>query len=281
MSVKIYQSNSSKISLIHIFREMIKDVSSSRDLAWILTMRDLKGQYRQSFLGVLWVFITPLMSALVWIFLNASGAVTMADAGIPYAAYVFSGTMLWSIITESVNMPLKQTTAAKSIMNKINFPKEALLIAGLYKILGNTLIKVILIITVLLIFKVYPTANLLALPLVLLGIILFGFTIGLLATPLGMLYTDVGRALPMAMQFLMYLSPVVYIVADDGSWLSKIIGLNPTTIFIVNGRHAFIGSAFESLSYFGVISAVMLVLFFIGWFFYRFSIPIIVERGGI
>jgi lipopolysaccharide transport system permease protein len=241
MSVKIYQSNSSKISLIHIFREMIKDVSSSRDLAWILTMRDLKGQYRQSFLGVLWVFITPLMSALVWIFLNASGAVTMADAGIPYAAYVFSGTMLWSIITESVNMPLKQTTAAKSIMNKINFPKEALLIAGLYKILGNTLIKVILIITVLLIFKVYPTANLLALPLVLLGIILFGFTIGLLATPLGMLYTDVGRALPMAMQFLMYLSPVVYIVADDGSWLSKIIGLNPTTIFIVNGRHAFIG----------------------------------------
>lgn len=280
MNVKRYKPNSSKISLIHILREMVKDVSSSRDLAWRLTMRDFKGQYRQSFLGVFWVFITPLMSALVWIFLNASGAVRIADAGIPYPAYVFSGTMLWSILTESVNMPLKQTIAAKSILSKINFPKESLLLAGLYKILGNTLIKVILIITVLSIFKIYPTNNLLALPLVLLGTILFGFTIGLLATPLGMLYTDVGRAIPMVMQLLMYLSPVVYIVADEG-WLSKIIAMNPTTTLIINGRHAFIGSPFENLPYFGIISAVMLVLFFIGWLFYRFSIPIIVERGGI
>jgi lipopolysaccharide transport system permease protein len=114
---------------------------------------------------------------------------------------------------------------------------------------------------------------------VLIGTILFGFTIGLLATPLGMLYNDVGRAIPMMMQLLMYLSPVVYIVTDDG-WLSKIIAMNPTTPLIINGRNTFIGLPLENLSYFGIIGGVMFVLFFIGWFFYRFSIPIIVERNG-
>lgn len=279
MQVKIYKTNNTKISLTTIFKEMFADLKSARDLAWILTIRDFKGQYRQSFLGAIWVFLTPLMSAVVWVFLNASGAVKMVEAEIPYPAYVFTGTMIWSILTESVNMPLKQTNAAKSIMSKINFPKEALLLAGLYKILGNTSIKVVLILVVLALFKVYPSVSLIVIPFILFGIILFGFTIGLLATPVGMLYTDVGRALPMVMQLLMYLSPVVYVVAEQG-WLSKIIAMNPTTPFIVNSRSAFAGLPFESLPYFGIISAIMLVFFFIGWFFYRFSIPIIVERNG-
>lgn len=279
MQLKIYKPTSPDIKFIDLIKEMFSDLKSSRDLAWRLTVRDFKGQYRQSFFGVLWAFITPLMSAVVWIFLNASGAVQIADAGIPYAAYVFVGTMLWSILTESVNMPLQQTNAAKGIMNKINFPKEALLVSGFYKIFGNTLIKVILILVVLLLLGVYPTANLLYLPLVLAGIILFGFTIGLIATPVGMLYTDIGRALPMAMQLLMYLSPVVYVVSKEG-WIAKIIEWNPTTTLIVTGRSVFTGLPSSSVSYFVIISVIMAVLFFFAWFFYRFSIPIIVERNG-
>jgi lipopolysaccharide transport system permease protein len=248
-------------------------------LAWRLTVRDFKGQYRQSILGAFWAFITPLMSAVVWIFLNASGAVQIADAGIPYAAYVFTGTMLWSILTESINMPLQQTNAAKSIMNKINFPKEALLLSGLYKIAANTGIKIVLVIVVLLFLGIIPGKQLLFLPVVIAGIVLFGFAIGLLLTPLGMLYTDVGRAIPMGMQLLMYLSPVVYVVEKEG-WLAKLIQWNPTTTLVINGRSAFTGLPFENLAYFTILSIVMVLVLFVGWFFYRFSIPIIVERNG-
>lgn len=279
MQIKTYKSTTSHIKFTDLVAEMFSDLKQSRDLAWRLTVRDFKGQYRQSILGAFWAFITPLMSAVVWIFLNASGAVKMADAGIPYAAYVFTGTMLWSILTESMNMPLQQTNAAKSIMSKINFPKEALLLSGLYKIAANTGIKIVLVIVVLLFLGILPGVQLLFLPLVIAGIVLFGFTIGLLLTPLGMLYTDVGRAIPMGMQLLMYLSPVVYVVQKDG-WLAKLIQWNPTTTLVVNGRSAFTGLPFDNVAYFGILSIVMLLVFFVGWFFYRFSIPIIVERNG-
>ena len=279
MQIKIYKPTSSNLKVKDIFKEMFADVVRAKDLAWRLTVRDFKGQYRQSILGVFWAFITPVMNTLVWIFLNKSGAVQLADTGIPYPVYVFTGTMLWSILIESIMMPLQQTNASKGIMSKINFPKEALLMSGLYKIFFNTLIKVVILFVALLSMGVLPTTQLLFLPLAFGGIVLFGFSIGMLITPVGMLYTDVGRAIPMLMQFLMYLSPVVYTVSGEGM-LAKLVQINPLTPLITTGRSALTGLPFESLPYFGMLCGIMSVLFFLGWIFYRFSIPIIVERNG-
>jgi lipopolysaccharide transport system permease protein len=279
MQVKIYKPTADKQSLGKLISEMFSDARSARDLAWRLTVRDFKGQYRQSILGVFWAFITPIMNTIVWIFLNKSGAVQLADTGIPYPVYVFTGTMLWAVLIESITMPLQQTNASKGIMSKINFPKEALLMSGIYKIFFNTLIKVTILFVALLAMGVLPTMQLLFLPVAFAGMVLFGFTVGMLITPVGMLYTDIGRAIPMLMQFLMYLSPVVYTVSGD-SMLAQIVHINPLTALITTGRSALTGLPFEYLNQFTIISGIMLVLFFMGWFFYRFSIPIIVERNG-
>lgn len=279
MKVKIYKPTSDKQSIVSIFKEMLADVVQAKDLAWRLTVRDFKGQYRQSILGVFWAFITPVMNTVVWIFLNKSGAVQLADTGVPYPVYVFTGTMLWSILLESITMPLQQTNASKGIMNKINFPKEALLMSGLYKIFFNMLIKITILFVALLSMGVLPTTQLLFLPLAFGGIVLFGFSVGMLVTPVGMLYTDVGRAIPILMQFLMYLSPVVYTVSGDG-FLAKLVHINPLTALITTGRSALTGLPFDSLPYFGFLSGITFVLFFAGWVFYRFSIPVIVERNG-
>jgi len=279
MQVKIYKPNSKNIEFKDIFKEMFSDVAKSKNLAWTLTLRDFKGQYRQSFLGVVWAFITPLMNTLVWIFLNASGAIKLADTGIPYPVYVFTGTMIWSILLESITMPLQQTNASKGIMSKINFPKESLLLSGLYKIGFNTLVKVVILFVALLSMGILPTIQLAMLPIVFTGIILFGYTIGLLITPIGMLYTDVGRAIPMLMQFLMYLSPVVYSTVGGGM-MARIVKLNPLTALVSTGRSVLTGLPFEYAIYFTIACCITLILFFVAWFFYRFSIPIIVERNG-
>jgi lipopolysaccharide transport system permease protein len=279
MQTKIYKPTSSNLWVGQIFKEMFADVVLAKDLAWRLTIRDFKGQYRQSILGVFWAFIIPIMNTIVWIFLNASGAVKLEDTGIPYSVYVFTGSMLWAILLESINMPLQQTNASKDIISKINFPKEALLMAGLYKIFFNTLIKLSILMVALFAMGVLPTVQFLFLPIAFAGIVLFGFSIGMLITPVGMLYNDIGRAIPLLMQFLMYLSPVVYTVSGNGL-LSYVVKINPLTSLISTGRSALTGLPFEYLNYFGILSGIMLVFFFAGWFFYRFSIPIIIERNG-
>src|SRR5690606_24368914 len=125
-----------------------------RFLARQLAERDIKAQYRQSYLGIIWAFITPLATAAVWIFLNLSGTVTITETGIPYPVYAFSGTLIWSIITEAVNSPTSSTNAARGIISKINFPKEALIISGIYKLLFNSLVKIILLVVFVFLFGI-------------------------------------------------------------------------------------------------------------------------------
>ena len=66
---KIYQKqNNTKIG--KLFKESFRDIIGARFLAKQLAVRDIKAQYRQSYLGIIWAFVTPLTTAFVWIFLN-------------------------------------------------------------------------------------------------------------------------------------------------------------------------------------------------------------------
>src|SRR5690606_26618513 len=138
-----------------------------------------KAQYRQSYFGILWAFITPLATALVWIVLNGTGTVRLSDTGIPYPLYVFTGTLLWSIITEAISSPMQSTNSARSILSKINFPKEALILSGIYKLLFNSSIKIILLLIFVFLYGVGLNWSLLLFPFAILGGLIVGTTLGL------------------------------------------------------------------------------------------------------
>ena len=103
LPIKVYQRENNH-NLFKLLKESLSDMGSSFFLAKQLATRDIKAQYRQSYLGILWAFITPLAIGLVWIFLNKSGTVAISDTGMPYPVFVFTGTIIWSIIVESIKI---------------------------------------------------------------------------------------------------------------------------------------------------------------------------------
>ncbi|WP_286760396.1 ABC transporter permease [Salegentibacter sp. UBA1130] len=276
LQTRIYQKEN-KLSPGNLLRESLGDIYSSRFLARQLAERDIKAQYRQSYLGIIWAFITPLATAVVWIFLNMSGTIRVTDTGIPYPVYAFTGTLLWSIITEAVNSPTSSTNSARGLLSKINFPKEALIISGIYKLLFNSSIKIILLLVFVFLFGIGFHWSLLLLPLVILGAILFGTTIGLFLTPISMLYKDVGKIVGMGFSFLMYITPVVYAVPDEGL-MRTVMEINPFTPIILTSRDLITGASPEYLTYYFIVLAATVPLFFLALLAYRISIPIIVER---
>lgn len=276
LETKIYQKQNN-IKIGRLFKESFRDIISSRFLAKQLAVRDIKAQYRQSYFGIIWAFITPLTTAFVWIFLNATGTVQLTDTGVPYPVYAFSGTLLWSIIKEAINSPTASTNAARGIMSKINFPKEALILSGIYKLLFNSSIKIILLIVFVFVFDVGYHSSIWLFPLAIIGAILFGTTIGLFLTPFGMLYKDVGRIVGMVLGLLMYVTPVVYSIPKDGI-MKALMEWNPFTPIILTTRDFVLGTEPIFLTYFFVLLLISLPLLFVGLLFYRVSIPIIVER---
>lgn len=277
--ITIYTPDSLLASPLRLAREMLRDLASSRELAWRLTVRDLSAQYRQTFLGFLWAIILPLTNTLVWVFLSRSGVVNVSDTPLPYPVYVFTGTILWAILTDALNAPLQIVTASKNMLAKINFPREALVVAGIYQTIVNALIKVTLLLIALLVMGIHPDWSVLLFPLGVLSMILVGTLIGLAFTPVGLLYADVGKAVPLLMQFLMYLTPVVFAMPKEGL-SATLFQLNPLTPLILTARDWLTGFTPEHLGYFVVVNVVSIVLLFLFWVVFRLAMPILIERMG-
>ncbi len=276
LETRVYKKERT-IKMGALLKASLSDMYRSRFLARQLAERDIKAQYRQSYLGILWAFVTPLATAAVWIFLNNSGTVRLSDTGVPYPVYAFSGTLIWSIIVASINSPMTSTNAAKGILTKINFPKEALLLSGIYKLLFDSSIKILLLVVFVFVFGVGFHYSLLLLPFAVLAAVLFGSTLGLFLTPLGLLYKDISKIISFGMQFLMYVTPVVYAIPKTGI-MKTLMTYNPITPIVLTTRDLVVGFQPEFLNYFIGVLALCVPLLFLGLVIYRIAIPIIVER---
>lgn len=267
----------------HFFQELIqtfKDAKSSSFLAYQMAKRDIQAQYRQSFLGFFWAFAPIITNSLVWIFLNSSGTVNVnTDNAVPYVLFVIIGTTLWSIFTESMLIPLTSVNGAKGILSKINFPKEALLISGIYKVGFNLGLKLIMVAAFLVIYGIVPGVNLVYFPFFLASIICLSISIGLLLTPIGLIYTDIAKIITTAVPFLMYFTPVVYAVPQKGIF-KTLFELNPLTFLFNDARNTLIGMPAQNPLFALIIFLISFVVLLIGLVIFRKSMPIIIEKIG-
>ena len=176
-----------------LVREMIRDLAASRELAWRLFVRNIAAQYRQSALGYFWAVAPPLMTSVLFILLTSANLLRPGEINVPYPVYVILGTVAFGLFQDALNMPLNVVAGARGILPKINFPHEALLLAGLAQILFNFAVKATLVVGVLLLFRlpVPLTAVLVVIPLA--GLLLMGIAVGVLLVPVGALFQDVGQ----------------------------------------------------------------------------------------
>jgi lipopolysaccharide transport system permease protein len=256
---------------------MTKDLWASRELAWRLAVRDISAQYRQSAMGILWALIIPLSTTAVWMFLSSTSVVQVAETSLPYPVFVFTGTLLWSILIDSLSAPLAQVNANRPLLAKINFPREALILSGVYQTLFNAAIKIGILLLVIPFQGIHPGWGGLLIPVGILAMVLTGTALGLAITPLGVLYGDIGRSIPLITQFLMYLSPVVFPLATKG-WTGKIMRLNPLTPLIINARNWFTGQPPQLLGEWVLAVIFSAMILMLAWMVYRLAMPILIER---
>jgi lipopolysaccharide transport system permease protein len=260
-----------------LLRSMWRDLRDSRELAWRLFLRDFYARYRSSVLGIVWAFLPPVATGLVFIFLQARGVVRFGETDIPYPVYVLVGTVLWQLFTESLNAPLATVRASISMISKVNFPREALIVSSLYQILLSLLIKAVILAGTFIYFKIPPIWGLAASGFAVFFLILLGMSIGLLLTPLGLLYSDVTSSLVIVTQVWFFLTPVVY-PAPKSFPFNLVANLNPVTPLLTTARDLMTIGTIAEPGAFAFVCVLAVVGLFAGWIFYRLAIPILLER---
>jgi lipopolysaccharide transport system permease protein len=117
------------------------------------------------------------------------------------------------------------------------------------------------------------------LPSAVAGLLLAGFAIGLLITPISALYGDAARAIPIVAGFWMLLTPVVYPPQMGGiaGWLAT---WNPVSPLIITARECLTGQTLTVLGPFFLVSAGSMLVVVIGLIGFRIAMPHLIERMG-
>lgn len=260
-----------------MFHKMWRDLLASRELAWRLLVRDIKAKYRQSFLGIMWAIIPAVVTAASFTFARKSGVVNIGSTDLPYPAYVMFSMTLWQTFTEALNGPLQAVTSGKSMLTRINFPREALILSKLGEVFFNFGVKLILIILLFIWFKMPISWSVIIAPVALIHLILLGTFIGLAIAPLGALYQDFSKGITLVTGFWLFLTPVVYPIPKQGVF-GTIVNLNPVTPLLVTTRELATTGIVSDPVGFWVVSAISLVGLLFAWMTYCVSMPYIVER---
>jgi lipopolysaccharide transport system permease protein len=255
---------------------MAAGLRESRALAWRLAVRDISAQYRQTILGYVWAVAPPLANTLVWVLLSGSQIVTINTGAIPYPIFALTGTIFWQLFFDSLSAPLKQLGANRSMLNRVNFPTEALLLSGVIQVLFSFAIKAALLFAGILIYGVSLSWTAVAVVIPTFGLLVIGMAIGMFLAPLGLLYKDIDQALPVILGPLMLFTPVVYTQATSG-FLARIMSVNPLTPLLNLVRELLYGGSGSYLASALVICG-SLVAAGASWTAYRLAMPVLVER---
>ncbi len=277
-SVQVFTPQSGMAHPVRLVRESLGDLWSGRELAWRMFVRNIRGLYRQTFLGLFWAFLPPLANTLVWVILRRAGALDLAgDLEVSYPVYVICGMVIWQSFIEAFQAPLQAVNANRNMLSKLRFPRESILLVSLLEVLFNLGVRLIVLLPLLLLFGPGWSIWIPASFPIILTLVLLGLALGLFVMPFGMLYQDVGKFIAVALPVWMIITPIIY--ATPEHWNSNPLNwLNPASPLLTLGRDMVLFGHSDVWISALIYAAITFPLLAAGLLFYRLSIPVLVER---
>lgn len=248
----------------------LKELWEYRELFYFFSVRDIKVKYKQTVLGFLWAVIQPLVMALLFSFFLGKAIGSYTSLPLPYEIFAFSGLIIWGIFSSGLNNAGNSMVTNANIIKKIYFPRLIIPISAVLVSLFDFLMAFI-VFTVYCLFKGVDFSVLsplyFFLSVILTCIATFGA--GTLLASLNIKYRDFRYIIPFLLQFLLFVSPVIYpVTITQHPALRLLLSLNPMTapldIFRAGLNNGTILWEADVLSI-----AVSLLLFIVGLVYFR------------
>lgn len=213
----------------------------ARDLLYTFADRDLRLRYRQTLLGVVWVVLQPLIAAGIFTFVFGTVA-HLSSEGKPYLLFTFAALMGWNLFSGILTRASGCLVGNANLVSRVFFPRLILPLSVMPAALVDFAVALGMYAVLLVVYGVAPTAALVTLPLWMLLLCAGAFGAGLVASSLMVRYRDVQYILPVAVQLLLYASPVAYAASRVPERWHTLYFLNPLAAAIEGLRWSLLGT---------------------------------------
>ncbi|MDI6739904.1 MAG: ABC transporter permease [Candidatus Edwardsbacteria bacterium] len=245
-----------------------KELWHYRELLGFLTWRDILVRYKQTFLGVAWAVIQPVMTMVIFSIIFGRLAKLPSD-NVPYPVFSFAALLPWNLFASALNRSTTSVVGSSSLVTKIYFPRVIIPIASTLSTLVDFLISLAVFVLIMLYYGFKPGIFFLTVPLLMILTVATALGVGLWLSALNVKYRDVSQAIPFIVQAWMYVSPVAYALSLIPSRWSIIYALNPMVGVIEGFRWALIGRSAWPQGSMMVSLSVTLLLLVTGALFFR------------
>ncbi|MEO6508384.1 MAG: ABC transporter permease [Patescibacteria group bacterium] len=233
-----------------------------------LTMREIKGRYKQSFLGFFWIILNPFFQMLIMSFVF-SKIIQTGSLGVPYPIYIYAGLLPWTFFSLSLTSSMSVLVENASLIKKIYFPREILILATILAKAFDFLLSTVIFFILMIFFQVpLHAVALLFIPIFLIQI-LFTLGISLLLSSLNLLYRDIQYLFGLILTLWFYLTPVIYATEffpENYRWIFK---FNPMSVFINAYREVLLGGHLPNWGSLGVGVIIAFTIFGLSYILFK------------
>lgn len=212
-----------------------------RQLIYSLAWRDIRVKYAQTYIGLLWAFLNPILNLVILSFVF--GHVVKIDGGdVPHVLLTITGLSAWTYFATLVSEAGGSIISAQSMIKKIYFPRLAIPLSKALSGLVDFMVTMFCLVVIMIYYGVVPGPNFIWFPLFVVLALMSGLAGGILTSALTVRYRDFAFVVPLITRIGFFLTPIAYAASAVPEKYKMIYYMNPLAGIVEGFRWSLLGT---------------------------------------
>lgn len=235
-----------------------------------LSIKDVQKRFSGTYFGLVWGFLQPLMTIIVYWVVFQFGFRSGDVGEVPFILWFITGMICWLFISEAFSFASNSLLEYNYLIQKVKFNVDIL---PLVKILSSFYIHLFFLVIVLIVcdfFGYWPTIKLIQLVYYMIATIILVFGMSLLTSSVIVFFRDLNQIINIILLIGMWGTPIAWNLDNFSPAVQRILKLNPFYYLVEGYRDAILGRKWitdrpELGIYFWILTMIILV---VGMYFY-------------
>lgn len=229
---------------------LLRELIDNRKLIWKLSKNDFKTRYAGSYLGIIWAFVQPVVTVLVyWVVfekgLKQGTDIVMQGLKVPYVIHLMAGLVPWFFFSESLMNGTTSLLEYNYLVKKVVFKISIL---PLIKIIAASFIHLFFVCFMLVVTMGYgfsPMWQWLQLFYYSAALFVFVLAVSYTTCSVVIFFRDLTQLLSITLQVGMWATPILWNISmlDNHPVIRFLFQLNPIYYIVAGYRGSLYGEA--------------------------------------
>lgn len=222
---------------------VMKELFHSRSLIWKLAKNDFKTKFAGSYFGIIWAFVQPVVTVMVYFVVFQLGLrIKPAATGYPYICWLVAGIIPWFFFSDALasasNCLLEYSYLVKKVVFKIS-------VLPIVKVVSSLFVHIFFVVFAFLVYVLMgklPPIQIVQILYYMAALICLIISLTYLTSAIVPFFRDFGQIINVLLAIGMWATPILWdktTISNMPGWLDKILKLNPLYYIVQGYRDSF------------------------------------------